>query len=157
MHASKDKPNLSLTFLGILGVSSLYLVAHKPILNETAGFANQPVSINTQQAANVYYDDTKSFYDGAFNGKLNYHQVALGSMTGLILGYAISRLSTVLFCFSLAFYLINVYLRKQGIISIDTKKMVKGAVSSISWDELVFEQTSFSVPFVCSFLMSATL
>lgn len=152
----REKPNMGLTFLGVLGISSLYLVAHKPILND-AGFANPPVTINTGKGANVYYDDTKPKFDGAFNGKLNYHQVAMGSMAGLILGYALSRLSSILFVFTITFYVISIYLRKQGIVVIDTKSVFKSAVNSVSWDELVFDQTSFSVPFVMSFLTAATL
>lgn len=151
------RPNMALTLLGVFGVSSLYLVAHKPILND-AGFANQqPISITTPGSTNIYYDNNKPIYDGAFDGKLNYHQVAMGSMSGLIVGYAISRLSTVLFVCSIVFYLMGIYLRKQGIIIIDTKTMVKGAYNSISWDELLFDQVSFSVPFLLSFCISATL
>lgn len=154
---TNGKPNMTLTLLGIFGVSSLYLVGHKPILND-AGFSNQqPVSITTPGSTNIYYDNNKPIYDGAFDGKLNYHQVAMGSMSGLLVGYAISRLSTVLFVCSVVFYLMGIYLRKQGIVVIDTKTMVKGAYNSISWDELLFDQVSFSVPFLLSFCFSATL
>lgn len=154
---NEETPNVSLALLGILGVSSLYLAAHKPILNDSAGYANAPVSIKSPGSANIYYDEEKPMYDGAFGGRLNYHQISMGSMTGLVLGYAISRLSSVLFVFTIAFYLIGIYLRKQGIVIVDTKGMVKGAVNSISWDELVFGQTSFSVPFITSFFIAATL
>lgn len=154
--ASKQKPNMALTFLGVLGVSSLYLTAHKPILNDS-GYANPPIVIGTDTPANIYYDNSKPVYDGAFGGKLNYHQVALGSMSGLIIGYALSRLSSVLFVLGLGCYLLGVFLRKQGIVVVDTKSVVKDAVSSVAWEELVFDQTSFSIPFVLSFLTSATL
>lgn len=154
--SSREKPNMALTLLGVLGVSSLYLAAHKPVLNDAA-YANGPVSITTPGSPNIYYDAKKPVYDGAFGGKLNYHQVALGSMSGLILGYAVSRLSSVLFVFSIVAYLVGIYLRKQGVVVIDTKGLVKGAVNSVSWDELLFDQASFSVPFLTSFCIAAAL
>lgn len=147
---------MALTLLGVLGVSSLYLGAHKPLLNDE-GYANGPVSITTPGSPNIYYDNKKPVYDGAFGGRLNYRQVALGSMTGLVIGYAVSRLSTVLFVFSIFAYLIGIYLRKQGVVVVDTKGLVKGAVNSVSWDELLFDQTSFSVPFLSSFCIAAAL
>lgn len=154
--ANRATPNMALTFLGVLGVSSLYTAAHKPILNDSA-YANPPIVIGNDTGTNIYYDNSKPVYDGAFGGKLNYHQVALGSMSGLIIGYALSRLSTVLFVFGLGCYLLGIYLRKQGIIIVDTGSMVKGAVNNVAWEDLVFSQISFSVPFVLSFLTSATL
>ena len=152
---SAPRPNMALTFLGVLGVGSLYLAAHKPILND-AGFSNPGVTINTGKP-NVYYDDTTPKFDGAFNGKLNYRQVALGSIAGLVIGYALSRLSTVLFFLGITFYIVNVYLRRQGVVILDTRNFFKSAVNNISLDEQVFDQPSFSVPFVMSFLTAATL
>ncbi|TID29846.1 hypothetical protein CANINC_001595 [Pichia inconspicua] len=154
--STKQKPSMALTFLGILGVSSLYLVAHKPILND-AGFANPPIAIERKNSPNAYYDPNSPTYDGAFNGKLNYRHVAMGSMAGLILGYALSRLSTIIFVVAIISYTINVYLRKQGIVLVNTKSVVKDAVNSVSWDEIVFDQPSFSIPFILSFVTSSTL
>lgn len=154
--AAKPKPNMALTMLGVLGVSSLYLAAHKPILND-AGFANPPISIERKSAPNAYYDPNAPVYDGAFNGRLNYRHVAMGSISGLIIGYALSKLSTIIFVLAIGSYMINTYLRKQGVVLPDTKSVVKGAVNSLSWDEVVFEQSSFTVPFILSFLTSATL
>lgn len=155
--ATRETPNMALTFLGVLGVSSLYLAAHKPILNET-GFANGPILIDTKKGAvNLDQEIKQSQYDGAFDGKLNYRQVAIGSIAGLVLGYALSRLSSILFVVSIGLYCLNVYLRRQGIVAVDTKKVFKGAVDSVSWDELVFEKASFSVPFVLSFFTAASL
>lgn len=155
-QSTRNKSNMSLTFLGVLGVSSLYLAAHKPILNDAA-YANPPVSVTTPGSTNIYYDKNKPLLDGAFGGKLNYHQVAIGSITGLILGYTISKLSTVVFVASLMMYMLTIYLRKQGIIVVNTKGVIKGAVNSISWDELVFDQPSFSGSFITSFCIAATL
>jgi uncharacterized membrane protein (Fun14 family) len=154
--AAKEKPNMALTFLGVLGVSSLYLVAHKPILCDT-GYANQPVIIDSNKPTNIYYDDSKAISGITLRNRLNYHHVAMGSIAGLILGYAISRLSSVLFVLAIGVYLLGVYLRKQGIVIVDTKGIVKGAVGSVAWDELVFGQSSFSIPFILSFLTAATL
>ncbi|KAG0684669.1 hypothetical protein C6P40_001665 [Pichia californica] len=147
---------MALTLLGVFGVTSLYIAAHKPILND-ATYGTPEVSIKTPGSTNIYYDEKKPVFDGAFGGKLDYHQVAMGSLTGLIVGYAISRLSTVLFVSSIIFYLVGIFLRRQGIISVNTKGLVKGAYNSISWDELLFDQVSFSAPLIISFCLSATL
>lgn len=154
--SAKQKPNMALTFLGIFGVSSLYLVAHKPILND-AGFANPPIAFERKKSPNAYYDPNSPTYDGAFDGKLNYRHVAMGSISGLVLGYALARLSTIIFVVAIISYTINVYLRKQGIVLVNTKSVVKDAVNSVSWDEIVFEQPSFTIPFILSFLTSSTL
>lgn len=148
--------NTALGWLGILGVSSLYVAAHPPVRNE-GGYADPGAGHTGSLGADIYHDDTGPRFDGAFGGRLDYHEVALGSMAGLVIGYTLSRLSTVLFVVTIGVYLIGVYLRKQGIVIVDTKSMVRGAVNSVSWDELVFGQPSFSVPFVLSFFTSATL
>lgn len=152
----KQKPSVALTFLGISGVSSLYLVAHRPILND-ASFVDPSILVPKKKIPNACYDPNTSKYDGAFDGTLNYHHVAMGSVTGLIIGYALSRLSSIIFIFAILSYSLSVYLRKQGIKVVNTKSVVKNAINNVSWDTIVFEQPSFTIPFVLSFLTSATL
>lgn len=155
--SKKANPNYMLTAVGISSVTTGYIMAHKKIYNDSAMTYNGQTLESNVKSISHELDPSKPRYDGAFNGKLNYRQVAMGSTIGMAIGFCISRLSSVLFVLSLGVYLIGVYLKRQGIQFIDTKGVVKGAANSINWEELLFNQVSFSAPFILSFLFSAML
>lgn len=165
LAAVPRKPNYALTALGISSVSAGYLLSHSKIYNDTFATSSPSagqVSNDAIKVVNSTLDDvarktTGPRYDGAFDGRLNYRQVALGSTLGLAIGFCLSRLSSILFILVIGGYSLSVYLKKQGIQFVNTKGMVKGAVDQVDWEDVVFNQISFSLPFLTSFIMSATL
>lgn len=153
----KSSPNILLTALGIGGVGTAYALGHSKVLNDSAITYGSGLESNVKSVEAKLDPNAGPRFDGAFNGKLNYRQVALGSAFGMGVGFCISRLSSVLFVLTVGFYLLGVYLKKQGIQLIDTRGVVRGAANSVDWEDLLFNQISFSVPFISSFLFSATL
>lgn len=156
--STKANPNYMLTAIGISSVATGYIMAHKKVFNDSAiTYNGSSLESNVKSVSNDLDQLKTSRYDGAYNGKLNYRQIALGSTIGMAVGFCISRLSSVLFVLSLGAYLVGVYLKRQGIQFVDTKGIFKGAANSINWEELLFNQVSFSAPFILSFIFSATL
>ncbi|GMM31962.1 hypothetical protein DAMA08_047070 [Martiniozyma asiatica (nom. inval.)] len=135
-------------------VLAAYTLQHKNILNDSFAQASPTYTYSSDKSIPI---NKSSNYNHAFNGRLNYRQIAMGSTFGMCIGYALSRLSTVIFILGLSFYLLGIYLRRQGIVVVDSSQLVKGAAGSVDWGTMLFDQTSFSVPFICSFLVSAGL
>lgn len=90
-----------------------------------------------------------------FNGKLDYSELCLGSLTGLFLGIVVGKLSSVLVVISVSTYLLIQFLENRGMISIPWTSILN--IGNRKWDvkQLFFDKPSFKVSLVLSFLIAA--
>lgn len=141
--------------LGIVGLSATYLVHHNPILNDAANL----YSVEGLPAPPKGYDyvklPEKPKFDKVFGGKLNYKELTLGSVFGLVSGLIVGQLSTVFVFIALGAYLAAQYLHAQGILTVPVTKIIKVGSEDIDVRQMVFDQPSFSITYVLSFLIAA--
>jgi uncharacterized membrane protein (Fun14 family) len=90
-----------------------------------------------------------------FNGKLNYEELTIGSVTGLFLGVIIGKLSSVLVVLTLAGYFFLQFLQSRELITIPWNSIVSVGKKKIDVKNLVFEKPSFKLSFVLCFLIAA--
>lgn len=90
-----------------------------------------------------------------FNGKLDYGELCLGSLTGLFLGIVVGKLSSVLVFVSVLSYLLLQFLENRGMITIPWTSILN--IGNRQWDLklLFFNKPSFKISLVSSFLIAA--
>lgn len=137
--------------LGVVGLSATYLAANRhTILNDAAyGMPPAPKGYTYVQVPNTPQ------YDGAFGGKLNYKELALGSVFGTIAGLVCGQLSSFFVAAGLGFYLVFQYLYSQGIVTVPFTKVIKIGSEYIDVKKMVFDKPSFNLTFISSFLIAA--
>ncbi|QPG75583.1 hypothetical protein FOA43_002940 [Brettanomyces nanus] len=139
--------------IGLMGISATYLINHNPIRNDSAlAYSQGPTTPKGYQYVKI---PEKPKYDGAFGGRLNYKQLALGSIFGMLSGLIAGQLSSLFVFFSLGVYLAAQYLHAQGVLTIPMTKIVRIGTEDIDIRQMVFEQPSFSITYVLSFLIAA--
>lgn len=90
-----------------------------------------------------------------FHGYLDYRELCIGSVTGLILGVVIGKFSSALVFLSLASYFLVQFLEANNIVVIPWKKIIRVGTEDIEVKELVLSNPSFKLSFVSSFLIAA--
>lgn len=76
-------------------------------------------------------------------------------LVGLFLGVIIGKLSQVIVFASLASYFLVEFLESRGIITIPWNYFITVGKERISLKQLFFEQPSFKISFVLSFIIAA--
>ncbi|ODV83613.1 hypothetical protein CANARDRAFT_186197, partial [[Candida] arabinofermentans NRRL YB-2248] len=161
LTSSSIATKLSKVSIPLVGVS-LGLAVGSTILHQTKlhnDYANQ-VALNAEKKAQDLNDKitattSTSKYDGAFGGKLNYQELSIGSMFGVIAGLVVGKLSSVIMFASLAFYLSLQFLNSRNIISLPFTKVIKVGSQVIDIREMVFEKPSFNITFILAFVLAA--
>ncbi|AMD18826.1 HBL076Cp [Eremothecium sinecaudum] len=95
-----------------------------------------------------------------FNGKLNYRQLCMGSITGLAFGIIMGKISHALVFVSAFGLLALQWLQSRGIVNKDATKGLSKYVLNMSREQvdlntLIWEKPSFKVSFLLSFVLAA--
>ncbi|QLQ81648.1 hypothetical protein HG537_0F04090 [Torulaspora globosa] len=96
-----------------------------------------------------------------FGGKLDYRQLCIGSIFGLVLGVVVGKISTLLVYVTAIGFLGIQWLQNRGIIdkdmtgSILARYIVKTGRETIDFNTLVWERPSFKISFLLTFLLAA--
>lgn len=133
----------------VLGVLLFALYSARPsrmIYNDVAVAQRGPVASVSASSATL---GEKALF------LVNFEQMTVGLITGLLLGVIAGKLSLVFVLLLLSSYFLVAYLENKGIIDIPWKKIIRVGRENISIKLLVFEKPSFKVPFVLSFLIAA--
>ncbi|KAI0464988.1 hypothetical protein LJB42_000205 [Komagataella kurtzmanii] len=138
----------------VLGAASSVCLMDKIIKNETFKTGTTPVGSRVGQVIEPTKGSSPRL-DGAFGGALNYQQLAIGSFVGLGVGFVVGKLSSVLVFVTLSGYLLLQFLASRNIITIPYNRVVQLGSETINLKELVFEQPSFNLSFLVSFLIAA--
>ncbi|KAG7752132.1 hypothetical protein KL911_003930 [Ogataea haglerorum] len=136
--------------LGVLGISSYWLY-HNQIRNEVAIGDQKQLQIEST----VQDIAQKPQYDKSFGGKLDYQELSLGSMCGLVCGMVMGKLSSIFVFLSLSFYLGVQFLNSRGIVTIPWTRYIKMGSHLIDVRQMIFEQPSFNISFILTFLLAA--
>lgn len=133
--------------LAIGATSALILHTHSKILNEvTNAVSIPPIEIHRKK---------KPIHHSRFGGKLHYKQLSYGSLSGLFLGVVIGKLSGVFAFVALSIYLCFQFLESRGIIKIHWNNFIDLGPDAINFEELFFEDPSFKISFVLTFIIAA--
>ncbi|KAH3666454.1 hypothetical protein OGAPHI_003450 [Ogataea philodendri] len=136
--------------LGVLGFSS-YWLWNNQIKSEVA--VNDQSRLAFEKGAQDLAQ--KPVHDKSFGGKLNYQELSIGSMCGLACGIVVGKLSSLIVFVSLSFYLGVQFLQSRGIITIPWTRYIKVGSQLIDVRQMVFEQPSFNITFILTFLLAA--
>lgn len=130
-------------------LSSAVLFGPKSYVLNDAILRSQPQQYYQPQAFQA------KVHTSRFNGKLDYSELCLGSITGLFLGVVVGKLSSVLVFVSVSTYLLFQFLENRGMISIPWTSIFN--IGNRKWDvkQLFFNKPSFKISLVSSFLIAA--
>lgn len=152
-YNSSNSSTLKLLFASA-GSSFLILSAFgKKIHNDTVTQIQS--RLPSVDVTKVKSEIQEPFKKSRFNGYLNYEQLTIGSVVGLFLGVIIGKLSQVIVFASLASYFLVEFLESRGIITIPWNYFITVGKERISLKQLFFEQPSFKISFVLSFIIAA--
>ena len=90
-----------------------------------------------------------------FQATINFEQMTIGLITGMVLGVIVGKLSLALVLVTLLAYFLVSYLEKKGIISVPWNQIISLGREKINVKHLIFEKPSFKVPFSLAFLIAA--
>ncbi|OWB71211.1 hypothetical protein B5S31_g896 [[Candida] boidinii] len=142
--------------LGLFGFGSTYSLINKPLIKNDSAYASSPEIIQHKVSESINeVTKPKSKFDGAFGGRLNYQELSIGSMAGLILGIIAGKLSSVIVFTSVSIYLTIQFLNAKGIITIPFTRIIKVGAQSIDLRAMIFEQPSFNITFLLTFVLAA--
>ncbi|KAG7878589.1 hypothetical protein KL905_004069 [Ogataea polymorpha] len=136
--------------IGVLSISSYWLY-HNQIKNEVA-FGDEK-RLELESAAQDIAQ--KPQYDKSLGGKLDYQELSIGSMCGLVCGMVVGKLSSIFVFLSLSFYLGVQFLNSRGIVSIPWTRYIKMGSHLIDVRQMIFEKPSFNITFILTFLLAA--
>ncbi|GME92671.1 unnamed protein product [[Candida] boidinii] len=140
--------------LGLVGFGSTYSIINKPLIKNDSAYATSPEIIQ-RRASGAVSEAAKPEFDGALGGRLNYQELSIGSMAGLILGIIAGKLSSVIVFTSISIYLTIQFLNAKGIITVPFTRIIKVGAQSIDIRAMIFEQPSFNITFILTFLLAA--
>lgn len=131
----------------ILGTS--YLLRPRTII------FNDAVAISQTQKTYAPESVATKARHSRLSGKLDYGELCLGSVTGLFLGIIIGKLSSAIVFLTASSYLLLQFLENKGVIKIPWTSIL--TIGGRKWDlkSLFFNQPSFKLSFVSSFLIAA--
>lgn len=86
---------------------------------------------------------------------INFEQMTIGSITGMVLGVIVGKLLLALVLVTLLAYFLVSYLEAKGIISVPWNAIINLGREKINVKHLVFEKPSFKIPFTLAFLIAA--
>ena len=124
------------------------------VLRPTAFVRNDAVLSSPQRHYTPQSIDAKVRTSRA-DGKLNYSDLSIGSITGLFLGIVIGKLSTAIVFLSLSSYLLLQFLENRGIITIPWTSVLSFGGRKLDLKTLVFNRPSFKISFIATFLLAA--
>lgn len=87
--------------------------------------------------------------------KLTYDDLTYGSICGLFLGIVIGKLSYVLALISMATFLTIEFLRNRNILYLNWNGLIQLGSSRIDLRKLIFDNFSFKLSFILSFVIAA--
>lgn len=96
-----------------------------------------------------------------FNGKLDYRQLCIGSIMGLILGVVVGKVSTLLVYITAAGFLGLQWLQNRGIVdknatqSLFARYIIKSGRETLDLNTLIWERPSFKLSFLLTFVLAA--
>lgn len=122
-----------------------YLLRPRPIYND---------AVLTQRYTKPIDLDVKSRVSPV-QKRLNYNDLCIGSITGLFLGIVIGKLSTTLAFLGVSAYLFLQFLESRNIISIPWTSVIQMGKQRIDMKKMFFENLSFKLSFVSTFLLAA--
>ncbi|ODQ77882.1 hypothetical protein BABINDRAFT_163257 [Babjeviella inositovora NRRL Y-12698] len=150
-HASVTPLRLGLLF-GLTG-STYFLASNRAVYHNDFASATNAIVDKTGKVLN---ENKPVVVRQRFGGKLNYHELSIGSITGLFFGIIVGKLSHILVFVTVSGYLGLQYLQSKGIITLPTvNRVVKVAGSRVDVDDLVWNNQSFKLSFVSAFLVAA--
>lgn len=141
-HYPRIKPHHSL----VLGSASclFYFSRKRAVLNDTATAYKPTVTIPKREPVT-----------SRFNGKLNYQELSIGSITGLFLGIIVGKLSSAILFLSLSTYLLLQFLESRNVITIPWNAIINIGSEKINVKELILHKPSFKISFILSFIIAA--
>lgn len=96
-----------------------------------------------------------------FGGKLDYRQLCIGSILGLVAGVVVGKISTLLVYVAAVGFLAVQWLQNRGVIdksatgSIFTRYIIKTGRETVDLNTLIWERPSFKISFLLTFLLAA--
>lgn len=124
-----------------------------------ASFMLRPRSIYNESFFPQNYSPPVSYQvkakPGELSKQLNYHDLCIGSITGLFSGVIIGRLSTAIAYLSVSLYLFLQFLESRNIITVPWRSVITLGEKKIDLRSLCFENLSFKLSFVLSFVLAA--
>lgn len=141
---------------GLLGLGVAFAINTNQIHNDAAASAYELEGLPPPPKGYDYVKvPEKPKYNGAFGGKLNYKELTIGSVFGMVSGLIAGQLSSVFVFLALGAYLAVQYLHAQGILTIPITKVIRVGSEDIDVNKMIFEQPSFSITYLLSFLIAA--
>ncbi|SGZ49724.1 CIC11C00000003674 [Sungouiella intermedia] len=130
-------------------LSTTALLRPQAIIHNDAFAVSQPQQHYLPQAIQAKARTSR------LNGKLDYGELCLGSLTGLFLGVVVGKLSSVLVFVSVSTYLLLQFLENRGMVTIPWTSILN--IGNRQWDLklLFFDKPSFKISLVSSFLIAA--
>lgn len=126
-------------------LGALYILRPKPIFND----AVMPQRYEAPIGVRVKTQPSP------LQKKLNYNDLCIGSITGLFLGIIVGKLSTTIAFLGVSAYLFLQFLESRGIITIPWRSVVKMGKQQIDLKSMFFENLSFKLSFVSTFVLAA--
>lgn len=143
--ALKSSSRMLMGLATVLGFSALALGSLlSPILNNAA------IRLNL---APIFESAPHSKTDGRFH--LNYQELTIGSVTGMVLGIIIGKISSMLVFLGLSSYFLVQFLELRNIITVPWNSIISIGKERINVKDLVFNNVNFKIAFVLSFLIAA--
>lgn len=91
--------------------------------------------------------------DGRFH--LNYEELTIGSVTGMVLGIIIGKISSMLVFLGLSSYFLVQFLELRNIVTIPWTSIINVGKNRIDLRDLVLNNANFKIAFVSAFLIAA--
>lgn len=143
-----------------IGISVPWVYSLRNTIYNDAGLDAQKSSgAAVASLAQVARDPVKR--KSRFNGKLDYRQLCIGSIAGLVLGVLVGKISTLLVYITAAGLLGLQWLQNRGIVDKNTTQslfaryIVKSGRETLDLNTLIWERPSFKVSFLLTFVLAA--
>lgn len=116
---------------------------------------NDSIAISSPQRQYTPQSVEAKIRTSRFDGKLDYGELCVGSLTGLFVGFVVGKLSSAIVFLAASSYLLLQFLENRGIITIPWTSVF--TLGNRKWDlkTLFFRQPSFKISFFSSFLIAA--
>ncbi|RLV94582.1 hypothetical protein JA1_001676 [Spathaspora sp. JA1] len=149
------KRNSSISPLKLLFSTSATLLTASLVSSYSSNLIYNDVGVVVPETRIQIPTPTHQRHKSRFNNKLNYEELTIGSITGMILGVIIGKLSSVFLFVTLASYLLVEFLESRNIINIPWNYIITVGRERIDVKKLVLEKPSFKISFILAFIVAA--
>lgn len=154
---------VGLTMATSLGIAAPWIYNSKNLIyNDAILDVNRNPSLSTVSAQETGLpSQARVQRKSRLNGYLDYRQLCIGSIFGLVLGVVVGKISTLLVYVSVIGFLSLQWLQNRGIVDKDatgslfSKYIIKTGRETIDFNTLIWERPSFKISFLLTFLLAA--